>query len=54
MAQSGLSVLMMDDLTGSETSFDAIRTAIDSGLAAATTKVEDAVQEAEMKLARFF
>ncbi len=54
MAQSDLSVLMMEDLTDGETSFDSIKTAVDSGIKEASIKVEDAAQEVEMKIARFF
>jgi hypothetical protein len=45
MAQSDFSVLMMVDLIDGETSFDSIKTAIDSGIKEASIKVQDAAQD---------
>jgi hypothetical protein len=44
---------MMEELTVGETSFDLIKTAIDSGIKEASIKVQDAAEEAQMKVARF-
>jgi hypothetical protein len=45
---------MMEELTDGETSFDSVKTAIDSGINEASMKVQDAAREAQMKVARFF
>jgi len=44
---------MMEELTDSETSFDALQTAIDLGITEGNLKIESAAQEAHMKVVRF-
>jgi len=53
IAKSGLDVLLIEELTSGVTSAEGIKEAIDSGIQEGSSRMEEATQEARMKVARF-
>ena len=52
MARASLDVLMMQELTADATSIDSIRTAIQTGVEAASVKLNDAAKTARIRTRR--
>jgi hypothetical protein len=54
VAQSSVSVLMIDELTNGLTSINSIKTAIESGVGEALTMLNNAGEEAQTKVSHLF
>jgi hypothetical protein len=54
VAQSSVSVLMIDELTDGLTSINSIKTAIESGVGEALTMLNNAGEEAQAKVSNLF
>ena len=52
MAQAGIDVLMIDELTRDATSTDAIQVAIESGIEQASSLLDDAAKMANVRIRR--